>query len=505
MTIEVFDVLIIGAGVSGIGMACALRRECPGKRFAILERRAALGGTWDLFRFPGVRSDSDMHSYAYAARPWDAFKTLGDAASIRAYLADTAREAGVDSAIRYGVRVREASWSSAEQLWTLRAEVGDPGAAEALQCRFLVLGTGYYDHDRGHEPAFPGIERFAGAVVHPQHWPEGLGYAGKRVVVIGSGATAVTLVPAMAREAAQVTMLQRSPGYLFSVPSQDRLTQALAALLPRRWAFAAGRWVAITVAELLYRASRRWPGRMRRMLLAGVRSRLGGAAPMTDFEPRYGPWEQRLCIVSDGDLFERIRAGRAAVVTGEIEGFDAGGVRLRDGRTLAADIVVTATGLVLQSFGGIAVSVDGRPYDPGSHMMYKGVLLEDLPNLAWIVGYINASWTLKVDLAASYVCRLLRHLDAHGLAVAVAHDRDDCRQAENIMSALQAGYVKRAAGAIPLQGSRAPWRVTHDFRQDRRALIDETVADGVLAFLPPNPAGVTAGTQDPGLREAVAQ
>jgi cation diffusion facilitator CzcD-associated flavoprotein CzcO len=497
MTTEVLDVVIIGAGVSGIGMARALKRECPHKRFVVLERRSRPGGTWDLFRFPGVRSDSDMHSYAYATRPWRSFKTLCDGASIRQYLEDSAREAGVDGAIRYGVRVREADWSSADQLWTLRVEAGDAATVLELRARFLVLGTGYYDHDHGHRPDLPGIDGFAGPVVHPQHWPEELDHAGKRVVVIGSGATAITLVPAMARSAAKVKMLQRSPSYLLALPSEDRLTQLLSRLLPSRWAFAAGRRLAIGVGNAIYRGSRRWPRAMRRLLLAQVRRQLAGTAPLADFEPRYAPWEQRLCIVSDGDLFERIRAGKAAVVTDEIDGFEAGRVRLRSGRSIEADIVVMATGLQLQSFGGMAVSVDGRPYAPGAHMMYRGVLLENLPNLAWIVGYINASWTLKADLAAAYVCRLLRHLDANRLAVAVARDREDCRLDETIMSPLQAGYVQRAAGAIPCQGRKAPWRMTHDYRLDRKALLDAPIADGILEFVPAHALRGAAGTDPP--------
>lgn len=490
---EILDVLIIGAGVSGIGMACALRRECPHKRFLILERRPRLGGTWDLFRFPGVRSDSDMYSYAYAARPWRSPRTLADAPSILRYLGDTVREAGLEPLLRYSVRVRSADWSSSEQCWTLQVESSEPGngagdgtapGRQTYRCRFLVLGTGYFDHDRGHQPALPGLECFAGPVVHPQHWPEGLDYAGKQVVVVGSGATAVTLVPAMAQSAARVTMLQRSPGYLMSLPTADRLTPRLARLMPHRWAYAAGRWVAVVGADLLYRGARRWPRAMRSLLLRQVRRQLAGAADMADFEPRYGPWDQRLCIVSDGDLFERIRAGRVAVVTDEIEGFEADRVRLRSGRTLRADVLVTATGLELQAFGGMAVRVDGQPYVAGEHMMYRGVLMQDLPNLAWIVGYINASWTLKVDLAAVYVCRLLRHLDAQGLATATPRDREGCRLDDNILSALQAGYVRRSGEAIPRQGRRDPWCVTHDLRRDREALLRGPIDDGVLEMRP---------------------
>lgn len=480
MQTETFDVLIIGAGVSGIGMACALKTQCPRKTFAILERRERLGGTWDLFRFPGVRSDSDMHSYAYSFRPWRNFKLLGDGDSIRHYLADTAQAAGVDRHIRYGIRIREAHWSSAEQSWTLMAH--EDAQPRTYRCRFLVMATGYYDQDEGYSPAIPGLERFGGQVVHPQHWPAQLDHAGKRVVVIGSGATAVTLVPALARTAARVTMLQRSPGYLLSLPSDDTLARLLCRVLPSRWAFALARRLSIAMANGVYRSARRWPGAMRRLLLGRVRAQLPDGAGMRDFEPRYEPWDQRLCVVADGDLFKQVRAGRAEVITGEIAGFGTDRVRLASGREVEADLVVTATGLKLQTFGGITVRVDGTPYRPGDHLFYKGVLLEGLPNLAWIVGYINASWTLKAEMASSYVCRLLRHMDAHGMGMAAAHDREDCRLDQNIMSALKAGYVQRAGSAIPRQGSKDPWRVTHDQRVDRRLLMDAPIEDGILVL-----------------------
>lgn len=478
---ESFDVLVVGAGVSGIGMGCALAARRPDKTFAILERRERLGGTWDLFRFPGVRSDSDMRSYAFSFRPWRSFTALADGESIRRYLAETAQASGIDRRIRYGIRVREAHWSSDDQRWTLT--VLDDGQRErAFRCRFLVLGTGYYDHDAGHSPPMPGLDRFRGQVVHPQHWPERLDHAGKRVVVIGSGATAVTLVPALARTAAHVTMLQRSPSYLLSLPSDDAVARVLCRLMPARWAFALARRASIATGNAIYRAARRWPGAMRRLLLHRVRAELRGAAPLSDFEPGYRPWDQRLCIVADGDLFTQLRAGRVEVVTGEIAGFETDRVRLTSGREIAADLVVTATGLTLQAFGGIAVRVDGAPYRPGDHLFYKGVLLEGLPNLAWIVGYVNASWTLKVELASTYVCRLLEHMDAQGMGMVVPHDREDCRLDGNIMSALTAGYVQRAGREIPRQGRRDPWRVTHDQRIDRRLLLEAPVADGCLRF-----------------------
>lgn len=482
MQSQVLDVLIIGAGVSGITMACALVTHCPDKRFEILERRVRLGGTWDLFRFPGVRSDSDMHSYAFSFRPWRSDRVLGEGSAILDYLDDTVREFGVAHAIRYRVRVSEISWSSVTQTWTVRASVGESGEQRLWYCRFLVMGTGYYDHDAGYQPKLPGLEQFTGTVVHPQHWPAALDYAEQRVLVIGSGATAVTLVPAMARRAAHVTMLQRSPTYLWTMPSVDRLSPRLARWVSTPRARALIRRLSITAPEFIYRAARRWPATMRRLLLASVRNQLKGAAPMRHFEPDYQPWDQRLCVVSDGDLFERIRAGKVEVVTDEIERFDAAGVVLRSGRRIAADLVVLATGLKLQSLGGIAVRIDGTPYQPGEHLLYRGVLLEGLPNLAWIIGYINHAWTLKAEMAARYICRLLHHMDGHGQAVAMASDRAGRQSDGNVMSALRAGYIRRAAGELPRQGVDSPWRVTHDRRIDRQLLLREPIDDGILSF-----------------------
>lgn len=482
MQSTVFDVIIIGAGVSGIGMACTLKTRCPNKTFAILEQRQSLGGTWDLFRFPGVRSDSDMHSYAYPFRPWRSFKVLGDGASIRNYLTETAREFGIEPHISYGIEVDKASWSSTTQQWTLRTATRSGQQPQEYRCRFLVMGTGYFDTAAGHRPSIPGLEQFAGPLVHPQQWPENLDYRDKRVIVIGSGATAITLVPAMAQSAARVTMLQRSPSYLLTLPTHDPLVRLLCCVMPKAWAFAVGRHLSITVGNFIYHASRRWPERTRKFFLEGVRRQLKGAADMRDFEPRYGPWDQRLCIVSDGDLFERIRAGKVQVVTDEIERVEVDHVRLKSGRRIEADIVVTATGLNLKALGGIDVRVDGQAYQVCEHMLYKGVLFESLPNLAWIMGYINASWTIKADMAATYICNLLKHMDLNGHTVAVAHDREGCRLDDNIMSALDAGYVKRSGSNIPRQGSKAPWRVTHNQRIDRGVLLEEPIEDGILSF-----------------------
>lgn len=480
---DLLDVLIIGAGVSGIAMGCALMRHCPHKRFAIIERRRRLGGTWDLFRYPGARSDSDMYSYAFSHRPWHSPQLLAGAAEIRDYLAATARESGVDRAIVYGQRVLQAHWSSAEQCWTVNSQAEDgAGTGRTLRARFVVLGTGYYDHDRGYRPEWAGIDTFAGTVVHPQHWPDDLDTRGKHVLVIGSGATAVSLAPALAGDAAGVTVLQRSPSYVLAQPSRDRLAPALDRVLPRAVGRSIARRLNIAAGSLVYKACRRWPRLMRRLLLGHVRSQLRGAGDLRDFSPRYAPWDERLCVVADGDLFRGVRDGRIRMVTDEIDRFDAGGIVLRSGRRLEADIIVTATGLRLQALGGIDIHVDGQPWRAGDHLLYRGVLPEGLPNAAWIVGYINASWTLKAELAATYVCRLLEHLDSHGWAVAVARDEQGCSTDGSVLSALSAGYVRRCAGELPRQGDRAPWRVTHDLRDDRRQLLEQPIDDGIMHF-----------------------
>ena len=490
---ESFDVVIVGAGVSGIGMACTLAAQCPDKRYVILERRERLGGTWDLFRYPGVRSDSDMFTYGYGFRPWLGTQVLADGPSIQRYLADTAAAHGVAARIRYGLRITRADWSSARQRWTVAATHEADGEPQAFECRQLVMATGYYRHEAGYTPPLPGIERFAGTVVHPQHWPEALECRGRRVVVLGSGATAITLVPALADAGAQVTLLQRSPSYLLSLPSLDKLAGLASRVLPARWVHALARRRNVAVARGIYRASRRWPQRMRGLLLAHVRRQLRGAADMRHFTPSYQPWDERLCIVSDGDLFRAIRRGSVAVHTDEIEGFESQRVRLRSGAALDADVLVTATGLELEAFGGAGIFVDGQAWQPGRHMFYKGVLLEGLPNAAWIVGYINASWTLKVDLATTYLCRLYRHMDERGLAVVTPRDVLGCSTEASILDGLAAGYVARARDRLPRQGRESPWRVTHDYATDRRMLLGEPVSDGDrLVFEAPRTGGTAA-------------
>lgn len=476
-----YDVLILGAGLSGIGMACRLAIACPEKRVAIVEARHAIGGTWDLFRYPGVRSDSDMCTFGYPFRPWGTVQVMADGASIRQYVADTARAYGVDQRIHFGWRATRASWSSSARQWMLLC-ADERGGTRSFTCAFLVACTGYYDYARGHLPDFPGRKAYAGHVVHPQHWPPGLDWRGKRVVVIGSGATAMTLVPALAREAASVTMVQRSPGYVLSVPSRDAISAALMHVLPARWVHSLARRRNIALQRLLYRAACRWPSRMRSVLLAGVRRQLRGAGSIDDFSPAYDPWTQRLCVIPDADLFVAMREGRARVLTDIVAGFDREGLCLASGRTLPADIVVMATGFHLQALGGMTLDVDGVPRDPGSLATYKSVLIEDLPNLAVLFGYINASWTLKVDLAAQYVCRLLRYMDERGIAVATPEAPADVRQAESILDALKAGYVSRGGHTMPRQGRSGPWRVTHRYGHDRRVLLADPVDDAFLRF-----------------------
>lgn len=462
-----YDVLIIGAGISGIGMACHLARECPQKSVAILERRQAIGGTWDLFRYPGIRSDSDMMSFGYHFRPWADTRILADGPSIRRYVNETASEYGVDRQVRFGLRTVSAAWSSREARWTLTATSEDSGETHTFSCNYLITATGYYNHDQGYLPEFPGIEAFKGQCIHPQHWPESLDYKGKRVVVIGSGATAVTLLPAMADDTAHITMLQRSPSYVYSLPGTDRMAGALRRLLPERWVYTLSRQRNIHLQRLIYKASRRFPEQMRSLLLSGVRKRLGADFDMAHFTPKYMPWDERLCAVPDGDLFKVIRAGKASVVTDHIDRFTENGILLKSGQVLEADIIITATGLQLQTIGGMTLSVDGKPQSIAERLTYKGVLLQDLPNLAYLFGYTNISWTLKIDMAAQYVCRLLNEMDRRNASVVIPRAPQGEMQQDSILGSLQAGYVQRGDAVLPRQGRDQPWRVLHHLEKDR--------------------------------------
>ena len=484
---EHVDVLVVGAGLSGVGAACHLRQRCPEKSFVILEGRDALGGTWDLFRYPGVRSDSDMYTLGYSFRPWTDAKAIADGPSILEYIRETASEFGVDRQIRYGHRVRRASWSSAEALWTVEAEAGPEKREARFTCGFLYLCTGYYDYEGGYTPEWPGVGRFGGRIVHPQKWPQDLDYAGKRVVVIGSGATAVTLVPAMAERAAHVTMLQRSPTYVVARPAEDGLANRLRRHLPARAAYALTRWKNVLLGMFFYNLARSRPGVMKRLIAKGARRQLGPDYDLRHFTPQYEPWDQRLCLAPDADLFRAIREGRASVVTDHVETFTETGLRLRSGADLDADIVVTATGLVLKLMSGLQLFVDGAPVDLAKTMAYKGMMYSDVPNLASAFGYTNASWTLKCDLTAEYVCRLLKHMDRHGYAQCTPRVNDPDVREEPIID-FTSGYVRRALDTLPRQGSRTPWRLHQNYVRDVSMLRYGRVDDGAMEFRPA-PAG----------------
>jgi len=460
---EHLDVLVVGAGLSGIGAAYRLQTECPGRSFAVLEARDVMGGTWDLFRYPGVRSDSDMFTLGYEFKPWRAEKAIADGPTILEYIHETAAEFGIGEHIRYSTKVVGADWSSADSRWTLRLET--PDGPQTLTCEFLYSCAGYYDYDEAYSPPFPGVESFAGQVVHPQFWPEDLEYAGKRVVIIGSGATAVTLVPAMAEDAAHVTMLQRSPTWIGAIPGQDTIADTLREKLPPRLAHRIVRAKNITQQLALYNFCQRFPERARKILLGLTTKQLRDPQMVEEhFTPTYDPWDQRFCAVPDGDLFRTIRHGDADVVTDQIESFVPEGIRLRSGRVLEADVVVTATGLKLLPFGGIAPSVDGETVDLHEQFVWQGAMMTGIPNFAVCIGYTNASWTLRADLTHRLVCRVLNHLDAHDQVAAVPRPREELE--ERPLLDLSSGYIQRSIADFPRQGDRGPWRVRQNYLID---------------------------------------
>jgi cation diffusion facilitator CzcD-associated flavoprotein CzcO len=494
--VEHFDVIIVGAGLSGIGGACHLRRQCPRKSFVILEGREAMGGTWDLFRYPGVRSDSDMYTLGYRFRPWRDNKAMADGPAILGYIHETAAEYKVDQMIRYNHRVRRASWSSEHTRWTVEAEIGPNRTAPngsgpdrtgldtkvvQLTCNFLYLCTGYYDYDNGYTPEWPGVERFRGTIVHPQKWPADLDYTGKRVVVIGSGATAVTLVPAMAERAAHVTMLQRSPSYIVSRPAEDKVANILRRVLPDRAAYMLARWKNVLAGSFFYNLARKRPRVFKWMVARGVRKELGEKYDSKHFTPPYNPWDQRLCLVPDADLFRTIREGRVSVVTDQIDTFTETGLSLKSGEQLNADIIVTATGLVLRLFSRMQLVVDNTPVELPKTLVYKGMMFSDIPNLAFAVGYTNASWTLKCDLAAGYVCRLLNHMDHHGYSTCTPRINDPNIEEEPVID-FNSGYVLRALDSLPRQGSKTPWRLHQNYVRDLSLMRYGRVEDGAMEF-----------------------
>ncbi len=487
-TVEQFDMIIVGAGLSGIGAAVHLQRRCPGKRFTLLEARDAIGGTWDLFRYPGVRSDSDMYTLGYIFKPWMDARAIADGPAIRNYIAETAAENGIDRHIRLQHRVVSADWSAREAFWTVVVERGPGRERSVLRTGFLLFCSGYYSYAQGHRPPFPGEERYAGVLVHPQSWPASLDLAGKRVVVIGSGATAVTLVPEIARTAAHVTMLQRSPTYVVSRPAHDAIAERLRRWLPPLLAYRLVRLKNVLLGMYFYRLARKYPDRAKARLVGLVQQQLGADFDVArHFTPRYNPWDQRVCLVPDGDLFQALRAGRASVVTDLIDTFTERGLRLRSGEELAADVVVTATGLQLNVLGDVKLSLDGRPCDLSQALVYKGMMYGGIPNLANTFGYTNASWTLKADLTAGYVCRLLNHMDRRGITVATPAP-DASLHPEPFID-FTSGYVQRAAAMLPKQGDRKPWRLYQNYLLDLLMLRLGRVDDGVMAFARAGGAG----------------
>jgi cation diffusion facilitator CzcD-associated flavoprotein CzcO len=482
MSIEHLDVLIVGAGLSGIGAGYHLQANCPERTYAILEARDCIGGTWDLFRYPGIRSDSDMYTLGYVFRPWTEAKAIADGPSILSYVRRTASDNGIDRKIRFHHRVVRAEWSTPDSRWTVEVERGDTQETVLLTCGFLLMCSGYYRYDEGYTPDFEGTERFAGRIVHPQHWSDDVDYEGRRVVVIGSGATAVTLVPALAQRAAHVTMLQRSPSYIVSLPAEDPIAIALRRALPAKLAYSIVRWKNVLLTMLSFQLSRRRPTLIKRLVRRGVQRRLPpGYDVDAHFKPSYGPWDQRLCLVPDGDLFEAISAGRASVVTDRIETFTERGLRLASGAELEADLIVTATGLNLLAFGGMQIAVDGRDIELSETMSYKGMMLSGVPNLAMAFGYTNASWTLKCDLTCAYVCRLLNHMRERGYRECVPVNGDASISTQPFID-FSSSYVLRSIDQFPRQGSRPPWRLYQNYALDILTLRFGAVEDGAMRF-----------------------
>jgi monooxygenase len=482
VVVEHFDVLVVGAGLSGIGAGYHLQANSPGKTYAILEGRDTIGGTWDLFRYPGIRSDSDMYTLGYSFKPWREAKAIADGPSILNYVRETAEANGIDKHIRYGHQVKRASWSSEDAVWTVEAEVGPDKTPVSLTCGFLFMCSGYYDYAGGYQPDFPGMASFKGVLVHPQHWPKDLDYTGKTVVVIGSGATAVTLVPAMAKDAAHVTMLQRSPTYVVSRPAEDAMANKLREILPAKLAYHIIRWRNVLGGMYFFNLARKKPEQVKKAIIDMVRQEMGPDYDVdTHFTPRYNPWDQRLCLVPDADLFDAIKAGKAEVVTDQIETITKTGIKLASGKTLDADIIVSATGLKMQLLSGVEFTVDGARADLAKSMSYKGMMYSDVPNLASSFGYTNASWTLKCDLTCEYVCRMLNYMDKRGIAYGVPR-KTDPTLAEEPWLDFSSGYVQRALDQLPRQGSKRPWKLYQNYALDLMTLRYGAVDDGSMEF-----------------------
>jgi monooxygenase len=480
---EHFDIIIVGGGLSGVNAAYHIQNSCRGKSYVILEGRDAIGGTWDLFRYPGIRSDSDMFTFGYPFRPWHSNAAIADGESIRTYIRGTAEAYGIDRKIRFGHRVKGASWSSADAVWTIEAERGADHEPVRFTCDFLFGCTGYYDYAAGYTPEFAGAADFKGRVIHPQQWPEGLDYKDKKVIVIGSGATAVTIIPVIAETAAHVTMLQRSPTYIVSRPTDDALAKSLRRYLPTGIAFSIARWYYVLFGLYFFNLSRRKPDAVKQWIVSQARAQLGADYDVkTHFTPRYNPWDQRLCLAPDADFFNAIKAGKADVVTDQIATFTETGIRLQSGQELTADIVITATGLKLQLLGGIRILVDGRPVKLGETMNFKGVMFSDVPNLFGTFGYTNASWTLKSDLTSAYVARLINYMDRHGYVVCTPRQRDASVAPQPLID-FSSGYIQRGLDQLPRQGSRKPWRLNQNYVWDLLSLRFGSVNDSALEFL----------------------
>lgn len=487
---EHFDVLIVGAGLSGIGAARHLKSQCPGKTFAILEGRDTLGGTWDLFRYPGIRSDSDMYTLGYNFKPWTEPQVIADGARIRNYIQETSRENGIDSHIRYDSKVVSADWNSESAAWTLTVQKKS-GETTQLTCNWLMMCSGYYNYEEGFTPDFPGRNDFKGQVIHPQFWPEKLDYSGKRVVVIGSGATAITLIPSMTDKAQHVTMLQRTPSYVISVPQFDPMVRLLLKFLPEMTVYKMSRARNNFITQLIFKLSRKYPNAVRKFLLKQVKVQVGPNFDMKHFTPPYNPWDQRLCAVPNGDMFKVLKKGKASVVTDHIDRFTDKGILLKSGQTLEADIIVTATGLNLRLFGGMTMSVDGKAVEMNKHISYKGLMFNDIPNFSNTLGYTNASWTLKADLIAEYVCRLLKHMDKTGTRIAVAERKDPNVKPAPLLD-MSSGYVARAEAHLPKGADRAPWKLYQNYAMDMDQLHNGKLEDGVMTFRKPSAAGTTS-------------
>ncbi|MEE4349300.1 MAG: NAD(P)/FAD-dependent oxidoreductase [Pacificimonas sp.] len=497
---EYTDVLIVGAGLSGIGAAVHLQKGAPSKSYKIVEARDAIGGTWDLFRYPGIRSDSDMHTLGYDFKPWTKAKAIADGPSIRDYVNETADEYGVREHIRFNHKVTKAEWSSPRARWTVTMEA--PDGERQIECAFLYLNSGYYDYDQGYRPDFPNEDAYKGEIIHPQHWPETLDYKDKRVVVIGSGATAVTIVPVIAEDAAQVVMLQRSPTWMVSRPSQDRIGNLLRKLLGEKRAYKAIRFKNVRMTDWFFKRSRKEPEKVGDKLLDMLRKVLPEDYDLeTHLTPRYGPWEQRLCLVPDNDFFDALSDGSAEIVTDHIERFEEEGIRLKSGTFLQADIVVSATGLNMKAMGGAEIVVDGKTVHPNTTYPYKGIMFAGIPNFGATLGYSNASWTLKADISAKFICRLLNHMDETGSDIALPGFPEGDYEEEPILN-LTSGYVERAKHLMPKSTNKAPWQQTHDYLKDRKVLLEGELADGTISFLRASEHNIAGASEDESLAVA---